>query len=44
MDSKAKFDNLIVMDGDLQHKPSDLLKLIKIFNLGKHDLVIGVEI
>ena len=27
---KAKFDNLIVMDGDLQHKPSDLLKLIKI--------------
>ena len=40
---KAKFDNLIVMDGDLQHKPSDLLKLIKIFNLGKYDLVIGVR-
>ena len=27
---KSNNDNLIVMDGDLQHNPKDLLKLIKI--------------
>ena len=29
---KAKFQNLAVMDGDLQHRPSDLIRLINEFN------------
>ena len=32
------------MDGDLQHKPNDLIKLIHHFKNNKNDLVIGVEI
>lgn len=40
---QAKFNNYIVMDGDLQHKPSDLVKLIKIFNKKKYDVIIGVR-
>ena len=28
---KAKYENIIVMDGDLQHKPSDIKKFLKIF-------------
>ena len=38
---KAKFNNLAVMDGDLQHTPNDLINLIKEFNHNKHDIVIG---
>ena len=38
---KAKYNNLAVMDGDLQHTPTDLMNLIKEFNYNKHDIVIG---
>ena len=38
---KSKYNNLIVMDGDLQHNPKDILKLIKIYEKTKCDLVIG---
>ena len=38
---KSKFDNLIVMDGDLQHNPKDILKFIKIYEKTKCDIVIG---
>ena len=40
---KARFNNLVVMDGDLQHKPNDLIKLIHHFKNNKNDLVIGVR-
>ena len=38
---KSSFNNLIVMDGDLQHNPKDILQLIKIYKKTKCDLVIG---
>lgn len=38
---KAKYQNLIVMDGDLQHHPKDILKLIKKYENSNSDIVIG---
>ena len=38
---KSKYKNLIVMDGDLQHNPKDLLKLISKFKKTNCDIVIG---
>ena len=38
---KAKFNNLIVMDGDLQHNPKDIIRLIKKYEKTKSDIVIG---
>ena len=39
--NKSKFDNLIVMDGDLQHNPKDIRKLIKKYESSNCDVVIG---
>ena len=39
--NRAKFNNLIVMDGDLQHSPRDILRLIKKYEKTKCDIVIG---
>ena len=38
---KAKYQNIIVMDGDLQHKPSDIRKILKVFFKKKPDIVVG---
>lgn len=38
---KSKYNNLIVMDGDLQHNPKDILKFVKIFEKTNCDIVIG---
>jgi len=38
---KSKYKNLIVMDGDLQHNPKDLYKLISKFKKTNCDIVIG---
>ena len=38
---KSKYNNLIVMDGDLQHNPRDILKFIKVFQKTNCDIVIG---
>jgi len=35
------YDNILVMDGDLQHDPGDIKKLITIYNTEKADIVIG---
>ncbi len=40
---KSKFKNVIVMDGDFQHKPKDILKLISSFEKNKADIVIGTR-
>ncbi len=39
--NKSKFNNLVVMDGDLQHRPNDLVKLMNIYEKKNFDLVIG---
>ncbi len=41
--SKSKFNNIIVMDGDLQHDPKYLPKLIEKFETKKLNLIIAVR-
>ena len=40
---KSKYDNIIVMDGDLQHKPTDIKKFLKIFNKINPDIIVGTR-
>ena len=40
---KASSKNIIVMDGDLQHKPSDIKKFLSIFYKKRPDFVIGTR-
>ena len=40
---KSKYDNILVMDGDLQHRPIDILKLLKVYENKKADFVIGTR-
>ena len=40
---KSKFNNLIIMDGDLQHNPKYLPILIKNFNTQKQDILVAVR-
>lgn len=39
--ARSKYENLIVMDGDLQHHPSDLCKLMTKFQKNDCDILIG---
>jgi len=39
----SKFDNLIVMDGDLQHNPKYIPKMIKIYKNYSCDFVVGAR-
>ena len=39
--NKASSKNIIVMDGDLQHKPTDIKKFLNIFYKDKPDFVVG---
>ncbi len=38
---KSKYNNILIMDGDLQHNPKYINKMYKIFNTGNYDFVIG---
>lgn len=40
---KASSKNIIVMDGDLQHKPSDIKKILNIFYKNSPDFVVGTR-
>ena len=40
---KSKYDNLVIMDGDLQHNPKYLPILIKTFNKKKYDILVAVR-
>tara|TARA_Y100000766_G_C18755368_1_gene530604 strand:- start:45 stop:746 length:702 start_codon:yes stop_codon:yes gene_type:complete len=40
---KAKYKDIVVMDGDLQHKPSDLKKILNIFYKYDTDVVVGTR-
>ena len=41
--TKAKFEYIIVMDGDLQHKPSDIKKFLHIFHKNNPDIIVGTR-
>ena len=32
---RSKYENILVMDGDLQHRPIDILKLLKVYEKKK---------
>ena len=38
---KAKYKNILVMDGDLQHKPADILKFLNIKKKKDPDIIVG---
>jgi len=40
---KSKYDNIIIMDGDLQHNPKYILSMMKLFNKKKLDIVVGAR-
>ncbi len=40
---KAKHKNIVVMDGDLQHKPVDIKKILRIFYKYNPDIVVGTR-
>ena len=40
---KSKYNKIIVMDGDLQHKPSDIKKFLNIFDKFRPDIVVGTR-
>lgn len=39
---KSQYNNILIMDGDLQHDPEDILKLLKKYN-SNYDIVIGTR-
>jgi dolichol-phosphate mannosyltransferase len=39
--NKSKYANILVMDGDLQHKPKDISKLYSVFSKKNCDIVVG---
>ena len=40
---RSKYKNIIVMDGDLQHKPSDIKKILYINNKINPDIIVGTR-
>tara|TARA_A100001015_G_scaffold261571_1_gene307169 strand:- start:43 stop:738 length:696 start_codon:yes stop_codon:yes gene_type:complete len=40
---KARYKNIVVMDGDLQHKPSDLKKILYVYFKYNPDIVVGTR-
>ena len=40
---KSRYNNIIVMDCDLQHKPSDIKKILYAFSKGNPDFVVGTR-
>ena len=38
---KSLYNNILVMDGDLQHDPRDINKLINVYNFEEADIVVG---
>ena len=40
---RSKYDNILVRIGDLQHRPVDILKLLKVYEKKKADFVIGTR-
>ncbi len=40
---KARYKNILIMDGDLQHKPSDLKKILHVYFRYNPDIVVGTR-
>ena len=40
---KSKFQNILIMDGDLQHDPKYIPKMIELFNKKNIDIVVGAR-
>jgi len=40
---KSKYENILVMDGDLQHNPIYIPKMIEIFKKKNSDFVVGIR-
>jgi dolichol-phosphate mannosyltransferase len=40
---KSKYENILIMDGDLQHNPKYIKKMLKIFYKEKLDIIIGAR-
>ena len=40
---KSRYNNIMVMDGDLQHKPSDIKKFLNIFYKTNPDIIVGTR-
>lgn len=40
---KSKFNNILIMDGDLQHDPKYIPKMVKIFKKDNLDIVVGAR-
>ena len=40
---KSRYNNIIVMDGDLQHKPSDIKKFLHVFHKINPDIAVGTR-
>ena len=40
---RSKYKNIIVMDGDLQHKPSDIKKILYVYNKINPDIIVGTR-
>ena len=38
---KSLYENILVMDGDLQHDPKDINKLINVYSAGEAEIVVG---
>ena len=41
--NKSKFENILIMDGDLQHNPKYIKKMIKLINNNPLDVVVGAR-
>ena len=39
----SKYKNIVIMDGDLQHKPSCLKKMIKMYSKNQPDILVGTR-
>jgi len=40
---KSRYNNIVVMDGDLQHKPSDIKKFLNTFRKIRPDIIVGTR-
>lgn len=40
---RSKYKNIIVMDGDLQHKPSDIKKFLYVYHKINPDIIVGTR-
>ena len=40
---RSKFNNILIMDGDMQHDPKYIISMMKMFKKNDYDIVVGVR-